>query len=158
MGIAHRGENTLLLATEGIQATVRVGVPIHSRLMVMGGASWTRLPELDRIQPSYCPSATCSAPATYPGLGVAGLGAGLQLLLPVGPLQLRVSALGGGQWLYDHPAGVPGFAAATEGGVGLGLPIGSQLHLLLQGRVVHLFGKAGGAANTQQIGAGLAFN
>ncbi len=159
LGIAHRGENTLLLATEGIQATVRVGVPIHPRLRVMGGASWTRLPELDRIQPSYCPSGVaCSSPATYPGLGMAGLGAGLQLLLPVGPLQLRVSALAGGQWLYDHPAGVPGLAAGTEGGVGLALPIGSQLHLLLQGRIVHLFGKAGGAANTQQIGAGLAFN
>jgi hypothetical protein len=159
LGIAHRGDNSLLLATDGIQATVRAALPIHSGVRVVGSVSWTRLPELDRIQPSYCPfDIPCAAAATFPGLGMAGLGAGLQLVLPIGPLQLRVTGMAGGHWLYDHPSGVPGLAAGTEGGLGLALPIGSQLHLLFQGRLVHLFGKAGGAANSQQIGAGLAFN
>jgi hypothetical protein len=158
IGLAHRGENNLLLATDGIQASVRATLPVHHFLRMVGAATWTRLPDLDRASPSYCPAITCRPPDHYPGLGMAGLGAGVQSVIPVGPVQLRVTGLGGGQWIYHRPDHVPALAASAEAGLGLALPIGTQIHLLLQGRVLHPFGAAGAAANSRQLGAGIAIN
>lgn len=159
IGVAHRGDNRLLLATDGFQASVRGMLPVRSHLRLVGAISWTRLPDLARNTPSYCPPlVACNIPTMYPGLGLAGLGAGVQSLIPLGPLQLRVTGLGGGHWLYHHPDGVPGLAASAEAGLSLAVPIGRQIRFLLQGRLLHLFGSAGAAANSRQLGAGVAIN
>jgi len=160
IGVAYRSENSLLLPTDGIQAAIRATLAVHSHLRLVGAASWARFADQDRNTPSYCPlaAACAAAPAQYPGLGVVSLGAGLQPIVPLGPLQLRVTGLAGGYWLYHHPVGLAGLAPGIEGGLSLALPVGSHMHVLLQGRVVHLFGTAGSAGNSRHLGVGIAFN
>jgi hypothetical protein len=158
LGVARRNPNTLNLPTDGIQGLVRVGYAVTPYLRVVGGASLTRFADQDLIVASLCPSGmTCAKGfGMIPGLGLAGLSVGLQPVLPVGPLQLRVTGLGGGYWLYHHGAALPGAATGVEGAVSLGLPIGERLRVLLEGRVVHLFGTAAAAGNSRHLGIGVA--
>jgi hypothetical protein len=160
IGVAHRSENSLLLPTDGFQAAVRATLGIDRHLQLIGAMSWTDFADQERTTPSYCPfPTTCAAaPATYPGLGVVGLGAGVQPIVPLGSLQLRVTGVAGGYWLYHHPVGLAGLAAGFEGGLGLGLPVGRQVHVLLQVRFVHLLGASGSAANSRNVGIGVAIN
>lgn len=157
LGLAHRTSTALLLPTDGIQASVHATFPIHKNLQLVGAGSWSRFADQELTTPFYCPdTANCAAPRV-PGLGMAGLAAGIQPMVPLGPLQLRLNGLAGGYWLYHHPRNVAGLAAGLEGGATLALPIGTKVHFLVQGSMVHLLGEAGAAANSRHMGVGVAF-
>jgi len=159
-GVAQRSENQLVLPTDGVQAAVRAGLPVHAGLRLLGAASWTSFGDQSRTFPTYCPlPGPCpAAQRSFPGLGVVSLAGGLQVVLPLADVQLRLSGTTGGYWLYHHPAGVADLAPGVEAGLALGLPIGSQLRILLEGRLVHVAGSAGSAASSRRFGVGVAFH
>jgi len=158
-GVARRSPDDVRGATEGFQLLLRAGLRLNPYLRVVGAGSLTTFPDEPGVVP-LCPSPGngCGTDFRVPGLGLAGLAVGLQPSLPVGPLQVRLTALGGGYWLYHHGLGLPGLAPGFEGALSLALPVGQRIHVLLEGRLLRLRGDAEAAGKTRNLGAGIAIN
>ena len=157
LGLAHRTPNQLDLPADGFQLGFRGIRPLTRHLRLILATSYTRFGS--HQVPSACPAGLpCAmrAPSTVPGVDLLSLTTGLQPLVPLGPLQLRVSGTGGGYWLAFHPSQLPALAPGLEAAVSLAVPVDSRLRVLLEGRLVHLLGAAGDAASHREVTCGIA--
>lgn len=160
-GWVHRAASVEDRAEDGVQATVRIGARRGRVMRLLVGLDWTRLPDQERITPSYCPQPAAPCPArrlTLRGVGMLGTSVGLEALLRAPGFEVRPSVLLGGYALYHRADHVPGLAAGLDLGASLGLPIGTHERILLEGRWLRLAGRAGGAANGRRLSLGLALH
>lgn len=145
-------------ATRGVRAMVRVGLLARSNFGLVGQLSLATFP--DKRTPAVCPIGLPCLPALQqiPGLGVAGLTVGLQPRLHAGPVELLLTASGGGYWLYHHRADAPTTSPGVDGALAVALPITSRLRILLEGGATRLLLRRAGEANTRHVGLGLALH
>jgi hypothetical protein len=162
LGLAHRTPANFSTAeTDGFQALARVGYGLLPHMQLIGEVSLARYGGQRLISPSIlCPVGTACLPSLQdsPGLALAGFSVGLQPHVEVGTLRLMVGATAGGYWLYHHDTGMPGAAPGVRGTLGLGLPIGGRLHILLEGSALRLLGSGVSQANSHNFGIGVAVN
>ncbi len=161
VGWVHRSASVQNVTEDGVQATLRVGATRGRVVRLLVGLDWTRLPDRERVTPSYCPqpAGPCpSAAATFPGVGMLGTTVGLEALLRLPGLEVRPSVMVGGYTLYHRADHVPGLAAGLDFGASLGLPIGTHERILLEGRWLRLPGRAGDAVNGRRLSLGLALH
>jgi hypothetical protein len=146
--------------TEGLQLAARVGRALVPRLAVMAEVSVTRYGDETLALADLCSQGqVClNQPGQVPGLVMAGLAAGLQPWVSLGPLELQLTTTIGGYWLIHRPTPVAAVAPAARATLGLRLPLGARARVLLEAGALHLTAPGARDGNTRHVGIGVSFN
>lgn len=161
LGVAFRTESPYVAgATDGLQAAVRIGLPVRTSLRLVGELALVRYADEPLAFPALCPQpGPCLAGLrSLPGLGVTGLAGGVQSRLGRGPLQLILTATAGGYWFYHRQSSFPASALGLRGGLGLGVMIDPRLRIVMEGGGLYFPRGRARDANTRQVGFGLLVN
>jgi hypothetical protein len=145
-------------AIAGVRVAVRGGLLIQPHLGIVGEVSLATFPD-ERVL-GVCPVGLPCLPAfrQVPGVGVVALAVGVQPRFHAGPLELLLTATGGGYWLYHHPSDLPTTAPGVHVALAAGLPITTRLHILLEASATHLLRSGVGEANSHHFGVGMEVN
>jgi hypothetical protein len=147
-------------STDGVQLLTRATRFLTRHVGLVAEGSVTRFPDETVIFAALCPrgQVCLDRRRQVPGLAMAGLAAGLQPRLGMGPLQLGVTATLGGYWLFHRASGVAGVAPGARASLGLGVPIGTRTRVVLEAGALHLLAPGTHDARVRHLGIGVAFN
>ncbi|MEP6474428.1 MAG: hypothetical protein ABJC74_11930 [Gemmatimonadota bacterium] len=163
LGPVSRSDHGLSSASpNGVFAMARGGVLLNRHLGVISELSVSNFAGQRLAFPSRCVSCNEPVPGYYDnsgiGVGVVGLGIGLQPQLQIGPIALMASGTFGGYLSYHASPVFPGLTPGVRGSVGLGLPIGDRFHALLEVGGTHFLNHAMAEVNSRTYDIGFAFN
>jgi len=157
IGLAHRSPANFTTAeAEGFHALARGGLRLDAHLRLVGELSLTRYAGQLLNVPMLCPQPVCvPSLRNSAGLSFAGFAVGLQPHVDLSPIRLTAGATVGGYWLFHHDNGMPDNAPALRGTVGLGLPIGGRVHILLEASALRMLKDGARQADSRSVGIGV---
>ena len=145
--------------SQGISVVARGGLHLLPHLGLVTEVSVARFTAPPLTLALLCPlGVMCRRQIQPPGLGLLGVTAGLQPHVQAGPVALRLTASVGGYWLYDRASSFAALTPGAQATVGLGLPIGGRLQVLVEGGAAQLWRAGLHEANTRHIHIGVALN